>query len=302
MIQHVFVYGNDAFGGSRHALVGDRLFVGRALAKGVAYAVPSDDGGDAALSLRGGGDAWVGGELYPCDPALLEALDAARGASYTRQVIRVRAGSGGTMIDAWAHAWAGAWEGLRTLPGGLLPSAPTEPFPGPTAWYFGYASNMFHFADRRKLTTHGMRLGRIDGLRIAFAKDSGDGINCYATLLPKRGGVVKGALYRMRQTEIEGQLDPQEKEGWHLERRTFEVTLDDGTERRIWAEAYVCYPRWWFWGRISHPVNTQKIVPGAKLVGLDADYVAWLEAFVDRPCNPEDYDLGELHLVYPQES
>ena len=138
------------------------------------------------------------------------------------------------------------------------------------------------------------RSGRIDGWRIAFAKDSGDGVNCYATLLPKRGGEVKGALYRMTQVEIESNLDPQEKEGWHLVRRTFPLVLEDaggGRGETIWADAYICLPRWWVWGRASHPVNTEKIVPGARLVGLDAAYVAWLAEFVNQPCVPEDYDL-----------
>ena len=259
-------------------------FIGRGLAKGVAYAL---EGGRAGFSPRGGGDAFVGGELYEATPELLAALDNDHGAGFERRVIGVRAGSEGPLVDAWVHVWTGAWEHVPHLAGGRLPGSE------PTAWYFGYASNMYHFAERRKIQVFDTRLGRIDGWRIAFAKDSGNGQHCYATLLPKRGGEVRGALYRMTQSELEGQLDPQEKEGWHLVRRTFEVDLD-GT--RVFAEVYCCLPRWWVWGRISHPTNTEKIVGGAKLMGLDPEYVAWLERFVDEPCRPEDYDL-DLHAL-----
>ena len=50
--------------------------------------------------------------------------------------------------------------------------------------------------------------GRIvEGLDIldAFAKDSGDGVNCYATLLPKRGGTPEdlGAFIRGEVAKLE---------------------------------------------------------------------------------------------------
>ncbi len=286
----VLVYGSFAHGGGAHDVVGDALFLGRALVKGVGYQLAGRMQ-RVGLHIRGGGDAWLGGELYPGSAALLDALDAAHGSEFTRKIVQIRAGSEGPLIHAWVHVFTGVWSELAHWPGGILPEA--APFAGPTAWYFGYASNMFHFAERRKLTVFGAhKLGRVDDWRIAFAKDSGNGEHNYATLLPKRGGVVKGALYRMKQTELEGQLDPQEKEGWHLVRRTFPVVLEGEDHGEIvWAEAYVCLPRWWVWNRISHPVNTLKIVPGASLVGLDAEYVAWLTKFVDTPCNPEDYDL-----------
>lgn len=288
----VLVYGSLSHGGSQHATLGDALFLGRGQVRGVGYRL--DSGAQRmGLHLRNGGDAWVGGELYPHSAALLARIEACLGPDFSRKIVQVRAGSEGPMIDAIVHVWTGAWAGLPTWPGGFIPEE--GPFPGPTAWYFGYASNMFHMAERRKLTVLGSHLiGRVDGWRIAFAKDSGNGQHNYATLLPKRGGVVKGALYRMKQTELEGQLDPQEKEGWHLVRRTYPVTLEGQgphTGHTVWAEAYICLPRWWFWNRISHPVNTEKIVPGARLVGLDTEYVAWLEAFCQTPSNPEDYDL-----------
>ena len=57
-------------------------------------------------------------------------------------------------------------------------------------------------------------------------------------------------------------------------------------------------PRWWMWGRISHPRNTEKILAGAKELGIDPDYVAWLEGFVNVPCDPDGYDL-DLHRLEP---
>lgn len=293
----LFVYGSFAHGGPGHALVQDALFLGRGVARAVAYKL-AEGAQRLGLQVRGGGDAIVGGELLRADEALLARVDAAHGEHFQRRIVQVRAGSMGPRIDAWVHVYTGPWANVPLAPAGILDDG--SAMPGPTAWYFGYASNMFHMAERRKLNVLGPHLlGRVDGWRIAFAKDSGNGEHNYATLLPKRGGVVKGALYRMKQTELEGQLDPQEKEGWHLVRRTYPIVLEGGEHagETVWGEAYVCLPRWWFWNRISHPVNTEKIVPGARLVGLDAEYVAWLEQFCNTPSNPESYDLDLLDFM-----
>ncbi len=287
----LYVCGSLCWGESAHHLLTTAVFRGRGRVKGVGYKLSGVQG--VGLAVRGGGDSWVPGELYTCDAKLLHSLEAALGGEFSRKIIAVHVGSDGPTIEAIVHVWTGAFADVPTWPGAIL--ADDRPFPGPTAWYFGYASNMFHMAERRKLNVvEPHRIGRADGWQIAFAKDSGNGQHNYATLLPKRGGRVKGALYRMKQAELEAQLDPQEKEGWHLVRRTFAVEIEGtgpGVGEIVWAEAYICLPRWWFWNRISHPTNTEKIVPGARLVGLDDEYVAWLEAFCNTPSNPEDYDL-----------
>lgn len=292
----VFLHGAFAQGGEHHGLVGDRLFAGRASVKGVAYEVD----GKATLAVRAGGDAWVPGELYYGDMALLAAIDGSLGPDFQRRQWQVRVGSDGPLHDAWLWTWAGdwtgAWKGKRVLPGGVLPSDAF--YSGPTAWYYGYASNMYRFGERRELTVFDTRIGRMDGWQVAFGKDSQDDMFCYVTVLPKRDGVVRGAVYRMWNAEIEASLDPQEKEGRHLERKTVAVTLDDGTDRVVWADLYRTMPRWWLWGRISHPRNTEKIVAGAQELGLDPAYVEWLAKFVNVPCNPDEYDL-DLHRLLP---
>lgn len=294
--KYVLAVGDLVHGGQSHALAQSAVFAGRGWLRAVGYQVAGNQ--RLGLHVRNGGDGHVGGELYVATPELLAALDAWHGGQFQRKVASVSAGADGGAVDAWVHVFTGAWAGLPLWPGGAVPQAGDHG--GPTAWYFGYASNMFHMAERRKLTIFEHALGQLDGWQIAFAKDSGNGQHNYATLLPKRGGRVQGALYRMKQAELEGQLDPQEKEGWHLVRRTFEVRvtapfagqpLQVPAPTQVFADAYICLPRWWFWGRISHPANTEKIVPGARLVGLDPDYVAWLEQFCNTPSNPDDYDL-----------
>lgn len=293
-----FATGSLCHGAPGHPEIGAMSFVGRGQLRAVGYQLPAGQQ-RMGVHLRGAADCWLGGELVEADDSALQRLDAWHGAEFARQIVQVRAGSDGPSRHAWTHLFTGAWANLPTWPDGCV--APEMPFSGPTAWYFGYASNMFHMAERRKLTVFAHALGRLPDWQIAFAKDSGNGQHNYATLLPKRGGEVRGALYRMKQAELAGQLDPQEKEGWHLVRRTFEVeitgafagqALHDTVGTKVFAEAYICLPRWWLWGRISHPTNTEKIVPGARLVGLDPGYVRWLEAFCNTPSNPEDYDLN----------
>jgi gamma-glutamylcyclotransferase (GGCT)/AIG2-like uncharacterized protein YtfP len=300
MSELIFVHGSLVHGGHNHHLIGDALFAGRATVKGVAYGFEQNGRVEAAMSVRGGGDSWVPGELYYADDALIGAIDGIQDGSIERKKRQVRAGSDGPVIDAWVWAWSGDWTGdwkdRRVLPGGLLPT--DENFPGPTMWYYAFASNMYQMAERRELDCFEMVLGRIDNWRVAFAKDSGDGQHCYVTVLPKRDGVVKGACYRMKNSQLESDLDPQEKEGRHLERKTYEVKLEDGTDRVIYADLYRTMPRWWYWGRISHPVNTEKIVPGAREIGLDDEYCDWLEKFVNEPCDPESYDM-DLHKLLP---
>ncbi|MSP90626.1 MAG: gamma-glutamylcyclotransferase [Myxococcales bacterium] len=299
MSQLVFAHNAFAWQGSRHAVLGDAFFAGRGAVRGVAYAVP-DAGGEAmaALGIRAGGDSWVPGELYWCDAATVAALDAAHGPDCPRRRWQVRAGSDGPRVDAWVWPWSGdwtgAWQGRELLQGCLLPGTASRP----TSWYFGYASNMFHFGERRQLTVHDTKLARLDQWQVAFGKDSQDDHFCYVTVLPKRNGVVRGAIYRMPNAEMEASLDPQEKEGRHLERKTVALRLDDGTDRVVWADLYRTMPRWWMWGRISHPRNTEKILAGAKELGLEPAYVAWLEGFVHVPCDPDAYDL-DLHRLEP---
>ena len=296
----VFVHNALAHGGRHHPLLVDRLFAGRATVKGVAYALDRDGEPDAALAVRGGGDALVPGELYYGDEALLAALDAHYGADFERRRWRVRPGSEGALVDAWLWTWSGdwtgSWKGHTVLAGGVLPRPAGDL--GPTCWYFGYASNMFDFSARRALVTWDMKLGHIDGWQVAFAKDSQVENFTYVTILPRRDGIVRGALYRMSNLEMEASLDPQEKEGRHLMRKTYAVTVDDGSGRTVWAEIYRTLPRWWIWGNTSHPANTEKIITGARKIGLDKDYVDWLEQFVKVPCKPEDYDL-DLHELLP---
>jgi gamma-glutamylcyclotransferase (GGCT)/AIG2-like uncharacterized protein YtfP len=296
MTELVFVHNHFAHGGKHHSLIGDRLFAGRSTVKGVLYQL---DGEDVALAVRKGGDAHVPGELYYGDEELFAALDNAHGGDFERRRTRVRAGSGGPMVDAWLWTWAGdwtgAWKGRNALPGGVIPGATGAD--GHSAWYFGYASNMYHFGERRELTVHDMKLGHIDGWQVAFAKDSQDRNFTYVTVMPRRDGIVRGALYQMPNSEMEASLDPQEKEGRHLERKTYAVTVDD-SGRTVWADIYRTLPRWWIWGNVSHPTNTEKIIGGARAIGIDSDYVDWLEHYVTVPCDPDAYDL-DLHDLNP---
>ncbi|GEM_PF-3517498 len=296
MTDLVFLHNHLAHGGKHHDVVGDRLFAGRATVKGVVFILDDDE---LALAVRGGGDAWVPGELYYGDDELLSALDGIHGADYVRRRRQVRVGSDGPMVDAWLWTWdgdwTGKWKGRDTLPGGCTASAHSAA--GHTTYYYGYASNMFRFGERRELTVYDMRLGHIDDWQVAFAKDSQQPGKSYVTILPKRDGIVRGALYRMPNSEMEASLDPQEKEGRHLERKTYAV-IDDTTGKVVWGDIYRTLPRWWIWGNISHPSNTEKIVGGAKEIGIDADYVAWLEKFVDVPADPDEYDF-DLHTLTP---
>ena len=210
MSELVFVHNTFAWRGAGHAIVGDSLFAGRGSVRGVAYAVPDASGAPgAALGIRAGGDSWVPGELYWCDAAVIAALDAAHGPDFPRRRWQVRAGSDGPRVDAWVWPWSGdwtgAWKGRAVLLGCLLPATAERP----TAWYFGYASNMFHFGERRELTVHDTRLARLDGWQVAFGTDSQDDQFCYVTVLPKRNGTVRGAIYRMPNSEMEASLDPQ---------------------------------------------------------------------------------------------
>ena len=300
MDQLVFVHNTLAHGGRHHALLGENLFAGRASVKGVAFSLDHKGEPDAALAVRGGGDAWVAGELYYGDDTLLASLDNHYGPDFERRRWRVRPGSEGQPVDAWLWTWSGdwtgAWKGETLLSGGALPREAGQL--SPTCWYFGYASNMFDFSERRELVTYDCKLGHVDGWQVAFAKDSQVERFTYVTILPRRDGIVRGALYRMSNLEMEASLDPQEKEGRHLVRKTYQVALDDGSGRSVWAEIYRTLPRWWIWGNTSHPANTDKIITGARKIGLDKDYVDWLEQFVRVACNPDDYDL-DLHDLLP---
>lgn len=66
-------------------------------------------------------------------------------------------------------------------------------------WYFAYGSNMNEriFRDRRHMTWHEARVGRLQDFRLAFTLAGGmrPGVSAPANIVPASGGVVFGVLY-----------------------------------------------------------------------------------------------------------
>lgn len=66
-------------------------------------------------------------------------------------------------------------------------------------WYFAYGSNMNErlFRERRHMTWHEARVGRLKDHRLAFTVAGGmrPGVSAPANIVPASGGAVYGALY-----------------------------------------------------------------------------------------------------------
>lgn len=75
---------------------------------------------------------------------------------------------------------------------------PPQSVPDPV-WYFAYGSNMNErlFRDRRHMTWHEARVGRLKDYRLAFTVAGGmrPGVSAPANIVQAPGGVVYGALY-----------------------------------------------------------------------------------------------------------
>ncbi len=112
-LNYLFVYGTLKRGGSRHWLLQDFPFLGRAKAKGfVLY-----DLGPYPAMVRGAG--VVCGEVYEVSEEVLQALDWVEGVPvlYRRELIEV-VFEDGTPLKAWAYIYDGNVKGYPRIEDG----------------------------------------------------------------------------------------------------------------------------------------------------------------------------------------
>jgi gamma-glutamylcyclotransferase len=134
--------------------------------------------------------------------------------------------------------------------------------------YFAYASNLGGVeADGESARLLGV--ARLDGHRLAFTRRSvrtGTGV---ADVLPAPGGVVWGAVYEVSDA-LQAALDRKEGAGWAYARQAVHVRLEDGAG--VDAFLYVVLEKEPSEVAPS-PEYVQRIVRGARAVGLPEDYV-----------------------------
>ena len=92
--------------------------------------------------------------------------------------------------------WALMRRLIRYRRGRLPPRSLPDPI-----WYFAYGSNMNErlFRERRHMTWHEARVGRLDGYRLAFTVAGGmrPGVSAPANIVAGPGSSVFGVLYRL---------------------------------------------------------------------------------------------------------
>jgi 2-hydroxychromene-2-carboxylate isomerase len=140
-------------------------------------------------------------------------------------------------------------------------------------WYFAYGSNMSPgtFVERRGMRPLTTRVGWLDGYRLCFDLPIGPGERGCASVLAMPGARVAGVAYRIGHADAE-RLDRTEL-GYR--RIAVEVAVD-GRERMaaFTYQSTVSQP-----GRRPSRRYLDLLLDGARVHGLPADYVAWLDGF-----------------------
>ena len=144
-------------------------------------------------------------------------------------------------------------------------------------WYFAYGSNMCRatFVERRGMRPLAVERAVLHGYRLCFDLPVGPGERGVANLVGELGARTWGVAYRLA-ADVCDFLD--RTEGVHrgfYRRVPVAVVADDG--RRLDAFAYQ--------GDARRPERKPSarylgiLLDGAREVGLQSEYVAWLETF-----------------------
>ena len=165
------------------------------------------------------------------------------------------------------------WLAVRPLIRLRRGRAPPASLTGPV-WYFAYGSNMNEqlFRNRRHMVWQQMRIGRLDGYRIAFTVAGGrrPGASAPANILEAPGESVYGVLYLLPLRKF-ARLDNSEGEQY----RYLWAQVEDSQGHRVAAVTY----------QVAHEAAQGRpsrsylnlISEAARQRGLPEDYIARLE-------------------------
>lgn len=165
------------------------------------------------------------------------------------------------------------WLAVRPLIRLRRGRAPPASLTGPV-WYFAYGSNMNEqlFRNRRHMVWQQMRIGRLDGYRIAFTVAGGHrpGASAPANILEAPGESVYGVLYLLPLRKF-ARLDNSEGEQY----RYLWAQVEDSQGHRVAAVTY----------QVAHEAAQGRpsrsylnlIREAARRRGLPEDYIARLE-------------------------
>lgn len=165
------------------------------------------------------------------------------------------------------------WLAVRPLIRLRRGRAPPASLTGPV-WYFAYGSNMNEqlFRNRRHMVWQQMRIGRLDGYRIAFTVAGGHrpGASAPANILEAPGESVYGVLYLLPLRKF-ARLDNSEGEQY----RYLWAQVEDSEGHRVAAVTY----------QVAHEAAQGRpsrsylnlIREAARQRGLPEDYIARLE-------------------------
>lgn len=148
-----------------------------------------------------------------------------------------------------------------------------------TRLYFAFGSNMHTpRMSARVPSARFVRVGRLDGFRLAFHQWSPDG-SAKCDIDPAETGIVRGVVYRIHAAE-QAWLDAVEGPGYYVD--TVTVATDGGPleaftyrSRRDWLTDLPAYT----WYR-------DVVAAGARAHGLPSAYIAAIEA-VEAVIDPE---------------
>ena len=165
------------------------------------------------------------------------------------------------------------WLAVRQLIRLRRGRAPPASLTGPV-WYFAYGSNMNEqlFRNRRHMVWQQMRIGRLDGYRIAFTVAGGHrpGASAPANILEAPGESVYGVLYLLPLRKF-ARLDNSEGEQY----RYLWAQVEDSQGHRVAAVTY----------QVAHEAAQGRpsrsylnlIREAARQRGLPEDYIARLD-------------------------
>ena len=144
-------------------------------------------------------------------------------------------------------------------------------------WYFAYGSNMnpATFLERRGMRPLATRCGWLPGYRLRFDLPIGPGERACANVTPDPATRVAGVLYRLTPADAD-RLDLTEGVPRGVYRRiAVDVLADDG-------DAVAAFTYQSSMGRPGRKPSARYLgllLDGARMHGLPAEYVAWLEGF-----------------------
>ncbi|MCS6897348.1 MAG: gamma-glutamylcyclotransferase [Nitrospira sp.] len=95
-------------------------------------------------------------------------------------------------------------------------------------WYFAYGSNLLREQMVKRTKENGeARRARLDGYRLVFNKQGGDGTG-KANIIPDHGGTVWGAVYRCSPNALNDLDRCEGVSGGHYTRKKVRVRVDSG--------------------------------------------------------------------------